>query len=318
MKVLKTRLGVMIWLFKVLSYSQITIDSGDVITIGDYVKTHIDTTVVGYTPGPAGSNQNWDFSLNLSPDLTDSVYCTTVPPTYQGIFTQANLMIVNKALDSMFLKKTNQEFLFLGISLNTQLGRLLLIFSDPEKIAIFPATYNTSYYDTAFLDQKFPYSQQPGVDSIRIKLIRYIYRTVDAYGSLKTPVAFFSNVLRSRQKVVEIDSIWAHIQFPSSWQILSTTRDTSYIFEWFGKLRDLPILRMGLKADSFTVKYMEWIVDPITSTYNTLHDNLYLKNYKSIVIDASGKVFPDNQFKTNYPLLIIDPANHEKRFTIIK
>lgn len=330
------------WLFIVLSYSQIAKSSGDLITIGDYVKIHIDTSVIGYTPGPAGPNQKWDFSVNLNPDLIissnpkDTVYCHSVPSAYQSIFPEANLMLTHSILyntlgkdtirgkdasaqkdsiiarDSIFLKKTNQELLLLGTCFNSPMGRWILTYSDPEKIAIFPFNYNTSYSDTSLLDYKFSLPVMFLMDSARTKQIRYIHRIADAYGSIKTPFGSYSNVLRIRQKVIQIDSIWYRYITSQSWKLELVVVDTSYTFEWIDRSHNVSVLAMSLGADSSTVKSIAWLASPVKTKYSTCPDQFPLMTLANFKRSPSVKRTPEPQFKLDLPSLFGNPGTRKK------
>ncbi len=282
-----------------LAKGQIVIDSSDIMSIGDWATTAIDTTVVGYSPGPAGSNQSWNFSLNLSPDLTDSIYATSVPPSYQSTFPSANILFVNKNKDSMFAEKTNTHLIYLGMSssipsLNL---RVLFKFNDPLVGSLFPFTYGDSFKDTLLIDNRFPYTQQPGVDSMRVKVISYKDVVVDAYGSIATPSASFSNVLRVRTKSIEFDSVWVHVIFPQpSWQLVSTMQDTSYSFQWVAKQQKIEVLTLNLKSDSATVKSIEWKVNPVTSVSSPefSYEGINPQGAQPTVYEISGKRINSN------------------------
>jgi len=277
-------------------YGQVTITSADVIGIGEYFTTGVDTVLAGgpYSPGPAGPNQTWIFT-GLTPSYTDSVYATSVPPQYQSLFPNANMMLVTKMLDSVFAKKTNSIFEYHGIATTVpNFGRAVFPYVNPLVGLIFPFTYPDNFTDTAIIYLQTPYSGYPGVDSVRIKSVILRWVVVDAYGVLQTPAGTFPNTIRIREKSIKKDSVWVHLTFPSpGWQLVNTSVNTSYNFSWGTNGYKYYLLSMTLASDSVTVQSIEWLTSVITSApqYEILPTFQMTPEYK--YVDLTGRVLYD-------------------------
>ncbi len=71
-----------------------------------------------------------------------------------------------------------------------------------------------------------------------------VHDTTDAWGQLTTPHGTY-DVLRIHTMEVFSDSIWAQPIFPPTWNLVSTSTDTTHSYSWVGKGGKLAIAEMS-------------------------------------------------------------------------
>ena len=148
-----------------------------------------DTGVI--SSGGSGSNILWDFSFLNSPN--DSNYISSNCDEYCDTFPGANFYNKNITGNSNGYFIKNATGLYVnghhsqnnGVTLNNKFG-------NAEQLLMFPIQYNASFADSFSCTAYYYY---PGT-----VIIRSEYGTtsgvIDAYGTIKTPIGIYNNVLR--------------------------------------------------------------------------------------------------------------------------
>lgn len=187
--------------------AQITINDSHFLQIGSKVYQVTDTLPSNPNIGPAGANQSWTFT-NLNLHTFDSIEAVNPSSTPAGAqFPTSNIALIQQGNSYIYLNNSNTELNILGVSVPTL--NVILPYSNPEKILIYPSTYQTVYSDTSVAEVTFPGALlQLPFDSIRFKQIKYRTGMVDAYGSLTTDEGTFNNTLRFNDTITQIDSAW--------------------------------------------------------------------------------------------------------------
>jgi len=167
--------------------------------IGDAATTASGDTL-NIEPGNAGANQTWDFTslqIQTGTVATQYLYVAVAGTPYAASFPTANIAIkINEdtAIYSYARKETGQ-FSSLGVATEG----FLQTYTDPQILLKTPLNFNGSFQDD------FAYTTDAGDDL-------FLYSegsrtlTYDAYGTLKTPLGNFNNVIRTKSVSAQVDS----------------------------------------------------------------------------------------------------------------
>ena len=184
-------------------------------------------------PGLPGTNMTWDFSgLALHTEDTLNFVNTEWTP-YEAEHPTSNLAARMGDDMYMYLHKSSAGLFIQGISgdlLNT--GTPIHVQTTPnETIAEFPLSYLNDYTSTSGQDVTIDGSLiSPLIDSLRVKTSRIKIVTVDAWGTLTTPMGTF-DALRLNQTIQDIDSIWS-LSF-GIWSLFDNSKSSSKNYTWW-------------------------------------------------------------------------------------
>lgn len=182
-----------------------------------------ETTVM---PGPSGANQTWNFSTALPLGTSNTTnYINPNSTPYAALFPGTNLAIdQSSGTDTIYgyLQNTTSLTQILGVYANAQGQMLNFNYSNPQTVAAYPFTYNTTYTD--LFAMSYSISQGP------LSITQFSYGSLaalgDAYGTLTTPSGTFTNCLRIKTITQQTDSqVFVGIPLPAT---VSHTNTTSY------------------------------------------------------------------------------------------
>ncbi len=198
-----------------------------------------------YDPGPAGANQNWDFS-NIPSTFSSSETAVTPESTpFAGDFPEATIAFAQS--------ESNETFIFSQIStsemLNVGLGNapanggdeLIIHYTDAVKLMQYPFSYTDTYTDSYFT----AYSLMEGMLTHEWGNITV---TADAWGSVTTPTGTY-NALRIKSERTYTDSVWVSGVFVSA----NTYTQTSY--EWYTSTSHSSVVSISITSDGTTATY---------------------------------------------------------------
>lgn len=276
----KYLLIIIVLFFKVKA--QPTVTSADIIN-GTFQFTEISFNQGVYNPGNGGANVTWDFSnvqgtvggVKLLYGNCSSAVSECAP------FPTANRYVVsvdnngNQSNDKNLFRVTSTQFEALGARNNVT--NFTLTYTDPPIELKFPATYLQSFTDTSSYTAN-------GVTTHTNDVI-----TVDGYGTVKTPVGTYTNVLRVKKE--------STVNISMGGSTVSTTHITRYT--WYKNNRE--------QIAGFSVSNMTFPVPqalPSTFQYTT-HTNLAVKETsaeKPAIVypnpTEDGKVWVDTKHRT--------------------
>ena len=239
--------------------AQITIDQGDMPSIGDNIPRKSDTMTVHPGPGGSGPNQTWNFSGTSSFVINENTSVVSVASTPSANqFSSSNLAITNDNASYLYFNKSAQSFTTQGFSgdlLGT--GVINAVFTPALTLHQFPRTFGSTFTDTYGINVTIPgASINPLISQINYRRSSVVKDTTDSWGQLTTPHGTF-DVLRVHSMEIYTDSILALPLFPPVWQLVSVTTDTTHSYSWLGKGGKLAIAEMTF--DSLGVpKIFKW------------------------------------------------------------
>lgn len=179
--------------------AQITLTASDLGSIGDQVEQAFDTLPpAAIVPGPAGTNQVWNFN-NLAQHYVQTM--TFSNPNWNANnqdFPGANLAIVDANGGVAYINNSGTSATALGFAGDPAgIGNTISVKNNPAEILMnWPAAYGSNFMQNFRSTAKFYYGQDPGtgftVDSVRLTSNVTKYDTLDAWGSLTTPLATYN------------------------------------------------------------------------------------------------------------------------------
>lgn len=173
----------------------------------------------GMTPGPAGANQNWDFSTlqTLYVEPANTVVTTTNTPGAAD-FPLANLCVIHPGVDNDTLYEYYRagagQFHFLG---HSYYG-ILQQHTDPELLLQVPLAYGESFSDYF---ARYEFQPDNSLQGVGDKTVTY-----DGYGTLQTPAGTFSPVARLRTLTFLRDTFWLFAGY-------AVHTDTLESYQWY-------------------------------------------------------------------------------------
>jgi hypothetical protein len=277
---MKQRLLLSLIFFTGTISAQITIDQGDMPSIGDNIPRKSDTMSIHTGPGGSGPNQTWNFtatSLSVINENTSIVSVASTPNANQ--FSSSNLAMTNDNASYLYFNKSAQSFTTQGFSgdlLGT--GIINAVFNPALTLHQFPRTFGSTFTDTYGINVTIPgASINPLINQINYRRSSVVKDTTDAWGQLTTPFGTY-DVLRVHSMEIFTDSILALPIFPPAWQLVSVTIDTTHSYSWLGKGGKLAIAEMSF--DSLGVpKIFKWTELPGLGVGITAQNHLGLSIY---------------------------------------
>ncbi len=244
--------------------AQITITSNDLLDVGVSIQlANVDSIPAGFGPGPAGPDKHWDFS-NLIYDTT--VVLSFVDPAttpYGESFPSSNIavegMVAGFGVEGWaYATKNITLFQIDGVAGSYDIFEdIVAPFDPPEIMFDFPVNYLDSLEQTTTIDIRLV-SPEPGIDSIRIKVLTSVDSRVDAWGELMTPV-WTGNVLRFRDLRTTIDSSWVKLFF--FWVFLETNTSTSIAYKYMANDVGYPVLQFNADTSETEFSGVNYMLD---------------------------------------------------------
>ncbi len=259
---------------------QITVTNDDFIPLNSTLIIGNDTLPdASIVPGPAGANQSWDFSAATANSSDTMLTLSPGQTPMAQLFPESNYAAFQPG-DSVYVyfNRNDDKVQLIGIGFDTDSAFLPYIkYTPAETLLDFPVNFGDDYTQTYYTDITLA-SPEPGADSIRMKNTIVDQTTVDAYGSLTTPLGTF-NTLRSKDFQISYDTIWAQVF--NVWIPVSAEIDTSISYSWW--------------TNDVSIGFMLFSID-MEGTTNEVSDVSYLvKSIQSIhqTNTNSAKIFPN-------------------------
>jgi len=210
----------------VLSYSQITITSNDIVNVNDSIFMGIDTVPNNSVIDPGGTGeQTWNFT-NLEEHDVDSIFLFHTDETpYSDVFPSSNIaaFILPDSMYAYLTKNTSGLFMngfVVDITDNGEMDTIIDINS--ETLIATPLNYNDVILDTTKRELIF--------GNMKINQTSFRKDTIDAYGNMTIPSGTYSS-LRMFSENIQIDSIFGYSG--GNWNFIQENIDTTYEYEWW-------------------------------------------------------------------------------------
>lgn len=234
----------------VVSYSQFTIVSADMPSVGNIIVRQSDTLSV-FFPGAAGSGVLWDFTAAIAhePETTFVVAPSTTP--FASDYPTSNLAFTRDNNNFMFLTNSSSDLTVQGLGGNYITGNDVLAFNPELTMYEFPLAYNDNMSDNYAVELETDGSSF-GVYKIKFKRSGTVEDTVDGYGTLKTPYGTYE-ALRVKRHEVAIDSVFIkYVSDLEPWSLFYDSNAPMITYSWLTKEEKLPTVEMTMNATGDT------------------------------------------------------------------
>lgn len=243
-RILFTLLGMLVFS---LTQAQITINSTDVPSAGDIVlQAHDNNPDPSVQPGDAGANVMWDLS-GLTDDTEDSIYFMNPANTpYGDEFPMANLVMNATDTGYIYLDKNQDYMSWIGMAVDFDtVGTIEVDIVPGYKVADFPVNYGDDLSSSYYWMFTMP-TNQPGIDSMRIKMSTDHAYTVDGWGQVMLPMGTY-DALRFHQTGTTVDSLW--IKTGGMWMFTTRFTFDSESYYWWSNDPDARYVVATLDLD---------------------------------------------------------------------
>jgi len=321
------------------SQAQITLNSTDVLGMGDQIELAKDTLPGAITIGPSGASQTWDFS-RFSEDQIDTITFQD-PISLPGSvdFPLSNLGMIQSVDDSAWYFLTKNTSMLASDGVHEVEDGIETSISFTYTVITFPSTMGTTYNSSGNGELETFYVGQLGIDSLKITKTITQISEIDAWGDVITPLGTFASL---RQLVQEnhIDTTW--IYQSNTWSIMDAATaltfgidpieyDTTRTATWWSNdpAAKYSIVKMNYEVNG-TVSEIEWLkATPTAVSVNqfvNIEDKVYLypnpaKNNITIstqltnndnikIFDVTGKLIIAERFNSNKITLSVSDFNN--------
>ncbi len=266
--------------------------NGNAPQIGDIY--HFSGDNGSYDPGPAGANQNWDFS-NIPSSFSSTETAVTPESTpFAGDFPEASIAFHytgdNEAYS--YAEVSTSAMLNDGVGLDPGGNNEYIIhYTDAVMLMQYPFSYSDTYTDSYFSAYTF--------EGMLTHEWGNIIVTADAWGSVSTPVDTYNNTLRVKSERIFTDSVWMSGIF------LYANSYTQTSYEWYTSTSHSPVVSISITGDGTTASYRtdalgvgeELLTHSQISVYpNPATNKIYVKlpkgskpDMKIYILDLQGK-----------------------------
>jgi hypothetical protein len=185
--------------------------------------------------GSGGSNQTWNFPISVL-DIQDTTQAMVVPPSQTPFANQFSSANIAFNYDSVFYQyyKTGSAYSRLGFGIVDSFTQESFAYSDAQDELRFPLNSGTNYQDSYLLQKS-----QFGFSYKEIGKLRVF---ADGWGTITTPAATYSNVLR----VVYIDSSMTIFSQPGQ---SDTSHTVIKSYRWYAANFHLPVFTIDSVFD---------------------------------------------------------------------
>jgi len=219
--------------------SQITVTYDNYSNYNNGIYQQLDTATTSLktiVPGSAGTGVSYNFSALTSNVKSSSSFMASSAGLLGSKYSMTQVCMLQDTIYSYFDTSANKPATYLNLW--GQSGDILsnhvnnaVVYTKPQTVITFPATYLTAFKDTATYDNKFNYGayyEGYWVDSLRQKQ-RIITRSViDGWGTVTTPDTAGLPCLRQNVLIHYTDSTWAKVKVGSNNYWLAISADTSF------------------------------------------------------------------------------------------
>lgn len=277
--------------------AQITIDSSDFASKGEFYITVTDTFPANDTVHIKDfADDLWDYR-NLEADVFDTLkYILPENTNFANEFPNSNL--VQKSGEELTYLQKEQGFVrvngYYGSQTQSIQSPVLINFDRDLLLLNFPSSYNTSFTDTATKKKlTLPYDEEEGFDSIRFDLEVYTQSKIDTFGTLITVTDTFETLREYRKTITYAHDFEVHDVFFNTWTSVDTIeRDTTYTYNYLAKDENIPVLTVNTDSLGYikdaVFKYQNKL--SIETSINNV--NCYGDETGSIKLEVDGGMPP--------------------------
>jgi hypothetical protein len=245
--------------------AQITMTSADMPAIGDKIVIATDSTPT-VMAGGKGANQTWAMSALKTQKVDNLVGITPAATNYSKYFGQATVAYSHTSSleDFSFYNVAASDLQYSGTVLTRNSVTEENVFAPLDNVLPLPATYNSKWGTIYRATDKIVLTGFPGYDSSMATIYSIPHDTIDAWGSITTPLGTY-NCLRERDVEVEYDSIYYHSTASNTWVSLFSTGGAIkfYAYVWYANTLHQPLVTL-ITDSTGKVASATWLKSQVT------------------------------------------------------
>lgn len=264
-----------------ITYSQITINSEDIIAIGFVADQTTDTLPDPSILEGGVGNINWDFTALNDQLAAQFIFFHPDSTPYAASFPNANLaseiepdlfayMVQDDEKIEVIGIEGFQEFAGFGVQ-----GKITV--TPGQSLIRFPATFGDQYQETVEQQGQVPGSDVgfPTIDSIRITSTVKRNIEIDAYGTMETPSGIYNTIRSTETETTE--SIVENLNNGQWVPFFPLSPDTLINYSWWTIENGLAFPVVQLEYDPINeTRQVVWLKELISSVKDfELKANLY-------------------------------------------
>ncbi len=262
--------------------AQITLSSADMPMIGTKAVNCHDTvhsSTSKLTPGNSGASAVWNYaSLPVTYRDTDAFVNPTSTP-YSSSFPTANLADSTYGTAGyIFLDGTSSSFAGVGTVQNVQGVNAIVVLKQPFVQITFPAAYGDVNSGVSTANTAPVAVTNPIADSVKGSVYIGYKDTIDAWGTLTTPLfgGTSYSVLRQKHYELDIDTLFIQTKGSTNWQPFNVQVTKVYQYRWYAQGVGDVVAVMAMDSTNKKVASMQWYsgypdgINELSQQHNTL------------------------------------------------
>jgi PKD repeat protein len=245
--------------------AQITIVSADLPTAPRVLNNAVDTVPVGFSAGPKGANQTWNFAGLVQDIAETSTHAVPSSTPYSSDFPGTTNAITPDNVNYGYFTNTSTAFTAKGLAgplLGAGTNPVSVQFSPTFDLYRFPTNYNNNFSGNyGFVEEASGSSVGQPVDRVRLTFTSSYTDTIDGWGTIITPTGSYQAL---RQKRVE--QTRALVEFKllsfSPWSTADDIRDTITTYTWLAKETKGPVLTIAYNTNTGAISRITYSLIP--------------------------------------------------------
>lgn len=244
------------------AHAQITFNSGDLPVAPTVLNNGVDTMPSGITPGQAGANRTWNFTVVTQHITETSTHQTAAASGYSADFPTATNAITPNGNSYGFFRNTSSAFTAQGLAgdlLNN--GNIIVVNFNPTfDLYRFPTQYGNNFGGTYGFQETVPGSAvgQP-VHEVRLTFTSTYTDTIDGWGTTVTPIGSY-NTLRQKRVDRSYTKIEVKLFSFSNWSTFDEIYDTATSYNYLSIDTKGPVVTLGTTGGQVT--RVTWSLTP--------------------------------------------------------
>ena len=233
-------------LFVISSYGQITITSDDIYGSGSWANiASVPGVPPGFDPAAVGPDQVWDYSGFMMDTSYHVLFLDPSETPYGEYFPESNIAMSRISyLDSTYIFGLTSDSAYKNVGLAGQWEEyydIVAPFSPHQTALRFPLNYLDSLRDVSLMEFK-TVSDEPGVDSVWVRVWFESHILADSWGELITPVSTY-DVLRLKSTYYRADTIW-HLS-SGNWELYDVYDGARIEYDFLANNEGYPIVEFA-------------------------------------------------------------------------
>ncbi len=251
-----------------IANAQITIVSTDLPTAPTALNNAVDTVPVGFSAGPKGANQTWNFAGLVQDIAETSTHAVPSSTPYGNDFPGTTNAVTPDNSNFGYFTKTTSAFTGKGLAgplLGPGTNPISVTFNPDFDLYRFPTAYNNAFTGNyGFVEEQsnvsIPGSPIP-VYRVRVTFTSTFFDSIDGWGTVITPTGSYNSLRQER-----IEQTRTLIEYKltaiSPWDTADDIKDTTTSYTWLAKETQGPVVTIAYNTNSGAIDRITYSLTP--------------------------------------------------------